>query len=77
MSAIAPRTPVTRSTRQHRRRALAAVSLHHSAQAARSSAGASAPQSTDLPTAHQHAKVKPWQVALGFLALLCSGIDLG
>lgn len=78
MSATAPRSPVTRSTRQRRRHPLAAVSAHHGSQAARSATFAKAgPQATDLPTAHQDAKVKPWQIALGFLALLCSGIDLG
>ncbi|WP_420428793.1 hypothetical protein [Algiphilus sp.] len=31
----------------------------------------------DKAAPREQAKVKPWQVALGLLALLCSGIDLG
>lgn len=64
------------SHRPRRQRATTAVDAraarHHrlpTALAPSAQSGKASPQ--------EQAKVKPWQVALGMLALLCSGIDLG
>ncbi|MHA7833482.1 MAG: hypothetical protein ACX94A_03260 [Algiphilus sp.] len=76
MSVHAHTTRRSHSHRTRRHRAATAadatVARHHRPPSGRAFAAGSGKTS-----AQDQVRVKPWQVALGMLALLCSGIDLG
>jgi len=77
MPVTAPPRPASRSFRPRRGRVRALPGTAGRVQAHRRTIDADATRLTDQPGTHEQPRVKPWQVALGFLALLCSGIDLG
>ena len=76
MSAHAHSAPCNRKLRPRRHRS--PLSRERQApQAPLPLAPPARPLRAEEQTAQVQTAVKPWQVALGVLALLCSGIDLG